>query len=102
MSRTDNSRRRFIKTTAYVAPALLTLKALPAFARNGSYPPKDHHGPGKDYHHGKGSGDHHDKKPGNHHGKGPGKYDKGPGSRNGKGSDNHHARKGPGGHGPRG
>jgi hypothetical protein len=39
MSNTDNSRRRFIKTTAYVAPALLTLKALPAFARNGSYPP---------------------------------------------------------------
>jgi len=39
MSNTNNSRRRFIKTTAYVAPALLTLKALPAFARNGSYPP---------------------------------------------------------------
>jgi hypothetical protein len=36
--RTDNeqTRRSFIKTAAYVAPAILTLKAAPAFAAVGS------------------------------------------------------------------
>lgn len=33
---TDNSRREFLRKTAYVAPAILTLNAMPAFARNGS------------------------------------------------------------------
>ncbi len=30
------TRRSFVKTAAYVAPAILTLKAMPAFAQNGS------------------------------------------------------------------
>jgi hypothetical protein len=30
------SRREFVKKAAYVAPAILTLKAAPAFAKNGS------------------------------------------------------------------
>lgn len=32
----DQSRRSFIKKTAYVAPMILTLKAVPAFASAGS------------------------------------------------------------------
>lgn len=36
MSSNKEARRRFIKTATYAAPAILTLKALPAFARNGS------------------------------------------------------------------
>lgn len=32
----DQSRRSFIKKTAYVAPMILTLKAVPAFASQGS------------------------------------------------------------------
>jgi len=35
----DQTRRTFIKTATYVAPAILTLKAAPAFAQSGS--PKD-------------------------------------------------------------
>ena len=36
MSEANSSRRDFIRTTAYVAPAILTLKATPAFAQTGS------------------------------------------------------------------
>ena len=32
----QSSRRAFVKKAAYVAPAILTLKATPAFAKNGS------------------------------------------------------------------
>lgn len=32
----DNSKRRFLKTTAYVVPVIMTLKAVPALATNGS------------------------------------------------------------------
>jgi hypothetical protein len=32
----DQTRRTFVKTVTYVAPAILTLKATPAFAQNGS------------------------------------------------------------------
>ena len=37
-----SSRREFVKKAAYVAPAILTLKAAPAFAKSGSKdkPPK--------------------------------------------------------------
>ena len=36
MSKVNGSRRDFIRTTAYVAPAILTLTATPAFAGTGS------------------------------------------------------------------
>jgi hypothetical protein len=36
MSTHDESRRKFVKTVAYIAPAILTLKAAPAFAGIGS------------------------------------------------------------------
>lgn len=32
----DESRRSFIKKVAYTAPVILTLNAMPAFAKNGS------------------------------------------------------------------
>ena len=32
----DESKRKFIKAAAYVAPAILTLKAIPSFASTGS------------------------------------------------------------------
>jgi hypothetical protein len=35
-SKSSQSRRSFIKKAAYIAPAVLTLKAMPAFASNGS------------------------------------------------------------------
>jgi hypothetical protein len=35
-SKHDVSKRKFIKTAAYVAPAILTLKATPSFASAGS------------------------------------------------------------------
>ena len=41
MSRGNGSRRDFIRTTAYVAPAILTLTASPAFAGTGSVRPSD-------------------------------------------------------------
>ena len=34
---TDQTRRTFVKTAAYVAPVILTLKATPALAHNGSH-----------------------------------------------------------------
>ena len=37
MSEHNNSRRDFLKKTAYVAPVILTLSATPAFARPGSH-----------------------------------------------------------------
>lgn len=36
MSKTTPTRRDFVKRAAYVAPAILTLAAAPAFAKNGS------------------------------------------------------------------
>ena len=33
----DQSKRSFLKKTAYVAPLALTLSAMPSLARNGSY-----------------------------------------------------------------
>jgi hypothetical protein len=36
MSKPDKSRREFVKKAAYVPPAVLTLAATPAFAKNGS------------------------------------------------------------------
>jgi hypothetical protein len=35
-SRREESRREFIRRTAYVAPAIVTLRAVPAFATHGS------------------------------------------------------------------
>jgi hypothetical protein len=37
----EKSRRAFAKKMAYVPPAILTLAAMPAFAKNGSVKPKD-------------------------------------------------------------
>ena len=34
---TEQTRRTFVKTAAYVAPVILTLKATPALAHNGSH-----------------------------------------------------------------
>jgi hypothetical protein len=36
MHTSDDSRRGFVKKAAYVAPAILTLAAAPAFAKSGS------------------------------------------------------------------
>lgn len=35
----DNSKRKFIKKASYIAPAVITLKAMPSFASNGSASP---------------------------------------------------------------
>lgn len=56
MNKKDSSRRNFIKKAAYVAPAIMTLTAVPAFAARGSdrrpqpRPPrgKDKHGRDQD------------------------------------------------------
>ena len=37
MSKHNNSRRGFLKKTAYVVPVVLTMQAVPAFAKPGSY-----------------------------------------------------------------
>ena len=50
MSEHNESRRKFIKVTAYAAPVILTLKAAPAFATNGSNEPKHRHGHHKGHH----------------------------------------------------
>lgn len=42
MSEHNESRRKFIKATAYAAPVVLTLKAAPTFAKSGSMPVKRH------------------------------------------------------------
>jgi hypothetical protein len=36
MSNHNSSRRKFIKTAAYTAPVIMTLKAAPSFAKGGS------------------------------------------------------------------
>jgi hypothetical protein len=36
LSKKGSSRREFVKKTAYIAPAILTLQAAPSFARAGS------------------------------------------------------------------
>jgi len=47
MSEFAASRRAFVKRAAYVAPAILTLKAAPAFAKAGSGKKDDGKKPGK-------------------------------------------------------
>ncbi len=42
----DQTRRTFVKTVAYVAPAVLTLKATPALADHASQQPKGNNGLG--------------------------------------------------------
>ena len=42
----DQTRRTFVKTVAYVAPAILTLKATPALADHASHQPKGNNGLG--------------------------------------------------------
>ena len=44
--RPDQTRRTFIKTATYVAPAILTLRATPAQADHGSQQPKGNNGVG--------------------------------------------------------
>ncbi len=39
MERTPETRRDFVKKAAYVAPAILTLKATPSYAKSGSEKP---------------------------------------------------------------
>lgn len=39
----DESKRKFVKAVGYVAPAILTLKAVPAFAAAGSSRGNHHH-----------------------------------------------------------
>jgi hypothetical protein len=42
MAEHDASRREFVKRAAYIPPAILTLQAAPAFAKQGSEkPPKE-------------------------------------------------------------
>ncbi len=36
MTELNSSKRKFLKTAAYVAPVILTLKAIPSFASSGS------------------------------------------------------------------
>jgi hypothetical protein len=38
----SDTRRKFVKKAAYVAPAILTLAASPAFAKSGSEKPDKH------------------------------------------------------------
>lgn len=42
----DPSRRSFVKRTAYAAPVILSLKAMPSFAMRGSYKTKGNNGVG--------------------------------------------------------
>lgn len=44
----NTARRDFVKRSAYVAPAILTLVAAPEFAKAGSVKPTDPNGGGKD------------------------------------------------------
>lgn len=55
MTTPDKSRRDFVKRGAYVAPAILTLTAAPAFAKSGSAKPDK--GPGNGGKGGKGGKD---------------------------------------------
>ena len=42
MPKNGTTRRDFVKKAAYIAPAIVTLKAAPSFAKTGSMkPPKD-------------------------------------------------------------
>ena len=45
----NESRRSFIKKAAYIGPAILTLKALPAFASQGSCRPRGNNGVGNGF-----------------------------------------------------
>ena len=40
MTKKQESKREFLKKSAYVVPTILTLKAIPAFAGSGTKPPK--------------------------------------------------------------
>jgi len=42
MEDSSNTRREFVKKAAYVAPAILTMVAAPAFAKSGSEKPDKH------------------------------------------------------------
>lgn len=44
----DETRREFLRKTGYVVPAVLTLKAVPAFASHGSTDHRDDDGDGDD------------------------------------------------------
>ena len=60
MTAPNSSRRNFVKRGVYVAPAILTLSAAPAFAKSGSakpVPPKRGHGRDDDDRPGRGRGD---------------------------------------------
>lgn len=46
MGSVGDSRRTFIKKASYIAPAILTLSAVPAFATVASPPPKGNNGIG--------------------------------------------------------
>ena len=43
----SNSRRDFVKKAAYIAPAILTLQAAPAYVKAGSHKNKEHKGKGR-------------------------------------------------------
>ena len=45
MPKNGITRRDFVKKAAYIAPAIVTLKAAPSFAKTGSLKPKDPKGP---------------------------------------------------------
>ena len=42
MDDSSDTRRKFVKKAAYIAPAILTLAASPAFAKSGSEKPDKH------------------------------------------------------------
>jgi hypothetical protein len=46
MNETQISKRELLKKAAYVAPAILSLKAVPSFAKTGSGQPKGNNGVG--------------------------------------------------------
>lgn len=50
MDNSSNTRREFVKKAAYVAPAILTLAAAPAFAKSGSEKGDKHGGDDDDRH----------------------------------------------------
>jgi len=64
----DPSKRRFIKTATYVAPAILTLKVAPTFASGGSGRGKGHSAhPDKEHKHRDDDGEHGHASKGGHH-----------------------------------
>ncbi len=47
------SRREFVKKIAYTAPVIMSLNALPAFAKSGSYLPSKSHREHREHHFGR-------------------------------------------------